>query len=78
VALAVQQLTFIVVKVVPAFAESQKCVVGVAQTCKFVVGATPPHFVTSNLQQFALHDVAVTADVLQYKTSYPVKGHLSL
>jgi hypothetical protein len=74
VALAVQQSTFIVWKVVPAFAESQKCMVGVAQA----TAVFPPHFVTSNLQQFALHDVAVTADVLQYKTSYPVKGHLSL
>jgi hypothetical protein len=70
VALAVQQSTFFVAKVVPAFAVSQTCVVAVAQAT-----AVGPHLVSSSLQQFALHEDASVADVLQYK---PVSGHFSL
>jgi hypothetical protein len=66
----VQQSTFFVVKVVPAFAVSQTCVVAVAQ-----VTAVGPHLVVSSWQQFVLHEFASVAEEVQYK---PVSGHLSL
>jgi phosphoribosylcarboxyaminoimidazole (NCAIR) mutase len=56
----VQQSTFFVVKVVPTFDVSQKCVVGVAQATAVV-----PHLVASVSQQ-PLHGVPLVADDVQY------------